>query len=94
MLDHIILFKANDLTGDAEREFLDRLADLGRVPGVEAIACGKNVTDRSRGFDYCLRITFKDRAGLDAYQVDPAHRRFVEYRQGVSSEHICVDFEW
>ncbi|HET6152102.1 MAG TPA: Dabb family protein [Marmoricola sp.] len=94
MIDHVIVFKAENLPADQERELFTQLARLEQVPGVQGFALGKNVGDRSRGFDICLRATFADRAALDAYEAHPLHLEVVAYNRQVTSEHLCVDFAW
>lgn len=94
MLDHVIMFKAPDLDEAGQEELFEKLATLERLPGVVAFALGKNYTDRSRGFDFCMRITFESPAALDAYQDHPHHLEVVAYNRAVTEEHICVDFEW
>jgi hypothetical protein len=94
MIDHVIMFKASELGPDGQEELFDKLATLEEIPGVVAFALGKNFGDRSRGFDYCMRITFESRADLDAYQEHPHHLEIVAYNRAVTEEHICVDFEW
>ena len=90
----MIIFRAAGLAPAAEAELLAQLGRLGDVPGVLGFAVGKNFGARARGFDYCVRITFADRAALDAYENDPLHREVVRYNRAVTSEHLCVDFEW
>ena len=92
MLDHVIMFRAEDLSPAAEEELMAQLGRLRDVPGVLEFALGKNFGARSRGFDYCVRVTFADEASLDAYQDDPLHLEVVAYNRRVTSEHICVDF--
>lgn len=94
MLDHVIIFRADDLPADTEQELLRQLGRLKDVPGVLKFASGKNFSDRSRGFEYCVRATLADKAALDAYQDDPLHLEVVAYNRSVTSEHLCVDFEW
>ncbi len=94
MIDHVIAFKAPKLDEQASAELMEQLTRLGDVPGVEDFAIGMNFGDRSRGFDFCLRVTFADRAALDAYQEDPLHLEVVTYNRAVTEEHICFDFEW
>jgi hypothetical protein len=94
VFDHIIMFKAEGLDADTEGELMRQLASLGDVPGIVDFALGKNVGDRSRGFDYCMRITFLDQEAHDAYQADPHHQAVVRYNRTVTTEHICVDFLW
>jgi len=92
MLDHVIMFRADDLDAETEAELMRQLGRLKDVPGVLDFALGKNFGDRSRGFDYCMRVTFADKDALDAYQDDPLHLEVVAYNRQVTSEHICVDF--
>jgi hypothetical protein len=94
MLDHVIMFKAAALTPEGEAELFAELARLKEVPGVVDFALGKNFGDRSRGFDFCMRVTFKSREDLAAYDAHPVHKSVVTYNRAVTDEHICVDFEW
>ncbi|MDF2826555.1 MAG: stress responsive barrel domain protein [Mycobacterium sp.] len=94
MIDHVIIFRADDLSEEASDELLEQLGRLSQVPGVLDFALGKNFGNRSRGFDYCMRITFADQASLEAYDADPLHQEVVKYNRAVTSEHLCVDFEW
>jgi hypothetical protein len=94
VFDHIIMFRADDLSPEIEAELMTKLASLAEVPGILDFALGKNVSDRSRGFDYCMRITFADEAAHDAYQAHPHHLDIVRYNRTVTTEHICVDFAW
>lgn len=94
MIDHVIIFRAEDLSEAGSAELLEQLARLSQVPGVVDFALGKNYGNRSRGFDYCMRITFEDKAALEAYDADPLHQEVVTYNRAVTQEHLCVDFEW
>jgi hypothetical protein len=94
MIDHVIMFRADGLSNEGSTELMEQLGRLAEVPGILGFALGKNFGDRSRGFDYCLRVTFADKAALDAYQEDPLHLDVVRYNRAVTDEHICVDFEW
>ena len=89
MFDHIIMFRADDLSPEIEAELMTKLASLAEVPGIVDFALGKNIGDRSRGFDYCMRITFADEAAHDAYQAHPHHLDIVRYNRTVTTEHIC-----
>jgi hypothetical protein len=94
MIDHVIMFRAERLSKEGSAELMDQLGRLAEVPGILGFALGRNFGDRSRGFDYCLRVTFADKAALDAYQEHPLHLEVVRYNRAVTDEHICVDFEW
>ena len=94
MIDHVIIFRADGLSDQASAELLEQLGRLSQVPGVVDFALGKNYGSRSRGFDYCMRITFADKEALETYDADPLHQEVVKYNRAVTQEHLCVDFEW
>lgn len=94
MFDHFIAFKAENLDPATEAELMARLGALSEIPGILGFALGKNVSSRARGFDYCMRITFDSSAAHDAYQAHPRHLEVVAYNRQVTTEHICMDFEW
>ncbi|BCB91320.1 Dabb family protein [Phytohabitans suffuscus] len=94
MIDHVIMFRAEGLPPETERTLMARLGELATIPGVVGFALGKNFGERSRGFDYCLRVTLRDRAALEEYEEHPVHLAVRAYNRSVTTEHICVDFEW
>lgn len=94
MIDHVIMFKSEHIDADTEATLFSRLAELREIPGVLGFALGKNFGDRSRGFDYCMRVTLATKVDLDRYQEHPIHLDVVAYNRTVTDEHICVDFEW
>jgi hypothetical protein len=94
VIDHVIAFKAPALGPAESRELLEQLGRLADVPGVIGFAVGTNFGNRSRGFDFCVRVTFEDVAALEAYDADPLHLEVVRYNRAVTEEHICFDFEW
>jgi hypothetical protein len=95
VIDHVIMFKSEQLSNQGEQELYANLGKLLDIPGIVDIAIGKNFGERSRGFDYCMRVTFETREDLDAYEAHPIHADVVvPYNRAVTDEHICVDFEW
>ncbi len=95
MIDHVIVFKPlPGLTPEDEAKLWSRLRELADLPGVVDYALGRNFGDRSRGFDVCMRVTFRTREDLDAYEAHPGHLDVVAFNRTVTSEHLCVDFEW
>ena len=94
MIDHVICFKAPDLSTEDEAALLGRLAELQTIPGVVDYALGVNFGARARGFDYCMRVTFASRADLDTYEAHPLHLDVVAFNRALTEEHICFDFEW
>jgi hypothetical protein len=95
VIDHVIIFRpAEGLDAEGEEKLFSRLSELGGLPGVVDFALGKNFGSRSDGYDICMRVTFADRAALDAYEAHPGHLDVVAYNRQVTAGHLCVDFEW
>jgi hypothetical protein len=93
MIDHFIAFKA-ELTPEGEQELFGEWNRLREIPGIVQIAIGRNFGDRSRGFDYCLRVTFETEDALESYEAHPIHVDIRTYNRAHSIEHICMDFGW
>lgn len=95
---HIVAWKlaAEDADTRAEhaREVTARLSSLaGVVPSIRALSVGPNVAYPDTNWDLALVADFDDAAGLDAYQVHPAHQDVAVYVRSVVSERATVDFE-
>ncbi len=84
MIIHSVFFWLKPELTDAQRaEFVAGAESLHGIASVQSLFLGRPapivprpVVDGS--YTYALSITFKDVAGHDAYQVDPAHRAFVD----------------
>src|SRR2546423_15256402 len=51
---------------------------VGRVPVLEKLECGPNLTDRAGGFTHCIIVSLPDRDALPAYLDHPDHVPFAE----------------
>jgi hypothetical protein len=80
MIEHLVLFKVRrDASPEAAEEMVRRLRALeGEVPGILALSCGANFSERSQGYTHGLYVRFPDRDALQTYQVHPRHRAAVE----------------
>lgn len=97
-LRHVVAWKlaAEDADTRAEhaREITARLnALVGVVPSVRALSVGPNAAYPDTNWDIAIVADFDDAAGLDAYQVHPAHQDVVVYVRSVVSDRAAVDFE-
>ncbi len=78
---HVVNFwlKKGLMPGDIQ-QFEKGVRSLGQIKTLKLFHLGKPAdTDRpviDRSYDYCLVCIFNDKAGHDAYQVDPIHDRF------------------
>jgi hypothetical protein len=94
MLTHIVSFKYKaDVTEDVRQDHRERLAGLRTLDGVVSLAVGKDVVGSARSFDTGLVVVFENRAGLDAYAVDPRHVPVAQYGAGLCQQIVAVDFE-
>ncbi|SBS71583.1 Dabb family protein [uncultured Microbacterium sp.] len=98
MIRHIVAFRlaAEDAGTRAEQaaEAARRLNALhGVVPSLRAMSAGGNVLYPDTNWDLVLVADFDDEAGLDAYQVHPAHTEVTAYIGGIRAERVAVDIE-
>jgi len=97
-LRHVVTWKmaATDPAERVEhaRGVASRLEGLvGVVPSIRALTAGVNALAIEGNWDVTLIADFDDAAGLDAYQVHPAHQEVVGYVRSVSGGRSAVDFE-
>ncbi len=77
---HAVVFSLIHAPGsDAEAGFLESLARLEAVPGVEAFELGREVSPKN-GFAFGLVMEFPGRDAYAAYNGHPDHVRFVADR--------------
>jgi hypothetical protein len=95
MLTHIVIWKYKPEVGEAERrEHRERLRALdGRIPEIQSFAVGADVLGLPRSYHTGLVATFRDRAGLEAYNVHPDHQAVVDLGRAISEHVASVDFE-
>lgn len=97
MIEHIVLFRfKTTLAPETKKKAIAELRTLeAMVPSILALSAGENFSDRSRGFEVGLVVRFRDRAGLDAYQVHPEHQRVVqEWIRPNVEEVLALDYEF
>ena len=77
---HTVVFTLAHAEGsDAESDFLDAIARLESIPGVEAFELMREVSPKN-GFEHALTMEFADQAAYTAYNEHPEHAGFVENR--------------
>ncbi len=87
-------FKA-DAPAEAVRAMVaESTSEIERIPSVREVRCGLRDTQMTRsvndtGFTVGLVVQFADRAGYDAFVIDPIHVALAErYRDAIFA--ICV----
>jgi len=96
MVEHLVLFRwkegVDSAAIDSALEGLRALKD--QIPGILELTCGRNFSDRAKGFDAGLYVRFAGRAALESYGPHPAHQRIVqELLAPIREDVIALDFE-
>ena len=77
---HSVAFTLSHAEGSTEEaDFLDAIARLEAIPGVEAFELMREVSPKN-DYRFALTMEFADRAAYDAYSAHPDHVSFVSER--------------
>ena len=95
MLTHIVVWKYKpEVDAEQRSEHVARLRRLsGVIPEIQSFAVGADVLGLPRSYHTGLVATFKDRAGLEAYDAHPEHQAVAQLGRAVSEHVASVDFE-
>ena len=98
MFHHLVFFYLRkDLSAAQRSDFETKLRGLARISSIVSCTIGRPapieraVVDST--YDFAAMIHFKDKAGHDAYQVDPLHQEFVASCKSYWSSVKIYDFE-
>ena len=93
---HVVMFKFKDSATKEqitaiEKAFAELPKKINTITGYE---WGTNVGDRNKnqGFTHCFIVTFKDKAGLEAYIPHKAHKAFVDKLLPILDKVFVIDF--
>lgn len=99
MLKHIVMWRfMQQAEGCSKEENMDKVIEglsalYGVVPELKGIALKKDVLHSSGSYDLMLICDFEDMAGMQAYQVHPAHQAMRSFIHKVISDRATVDYE-
>lgn len=95
MLTHIVIWKyRSDVEAEVREDHVRMLRTLGSViKELESLSVGFDVVKLPRSFDTGLVAVFRDRAGLEAYTIHPAHIKVAAFGKAISEQVASVDFE-
>ena len=80
MIRHTAVFRLkHKARSPAEENFLEALAQLQSIPGVEQFEIMRQVSPKCE-FDFGVAMVFKDQAAYTHYNEHPAHTAFVQTR--------------
>ncbi len=93
---HVVFFKFKaEASAEAVREIEQAFVALSRkVETVTGFEWGTNVSPEglNDGFTHCFLVTFKDKAGLEAYLPHPEHEAFVAKLKPLLDKVCVVDY--
>jgi hypothetical protein len=94
MFIHIFAFRWNPATLDADkvRARKEILAFRGVVPGLVAVNVGRNLSQRTHGYEFCGLMTFTSKDTYEAYSHHPGHVALLEWLSPLI-EAVELDFE-
>ncbi|BCJ86828.1 Dabb family protein [Effusibacillus dendaii] len=95
MVEHLVLFKFSETTTNEQKDAIIAQARQLKeaIPGIVDLKCGRNFSDRSKGFEVGLSVRFENRQALEAYGPHPKHQELVaKLREIGMQETIVVDF--
>ena len=67
---------------------------MGVVPSLKSMSVGLDFLQTERSMDLGLIAEFDDEAGLQAYQVHPAHQEVVTFIKANASASKAVDYRF
>jgi heme-degrading monooxygenase HmoA len=80
MIRHAAIFRLKHAAASAEEtRFLQALAELAHIPGVQDFQIGREISPKN-DFAFAVSMFFADQAAYDAYNIHPAHVEFVQTR--------------
>ncbi|WP_394771674.1 Dabb family protein [Lacisediminihabitans sp.] len=97
MLKHVVCWKIVDADSIESLDVIGKIEDglralVGTVPSIRALDVGPSVLTGPNHWDLALIVDFDNEAGLEEYQVHPAHQKLGAYIRSVVSEQATVDF--
>lgn len=93
---HIVMFKFKPEASPAQIEAVEKA--FGELPGkidtITAFEWGRSesVEGKNDGFSHTFFLTFKDRAGLEAYIPHPAHLEFKAILAPILEKALVFDY--
>lgn len=93
---HVVLFKFKpEATAEKVRELEKAFAELpSKIDTITAYEWGtsESVEGLNDGFTHCFLVTFKDKAGLEAYIPHEAHQAFVAKLRPMLEKALVFDY--
>lgn len=95
-IEHFVAFKFKpDVPESRREEHMAALRELvSEIDAIGALRCGRNFSERAKGFDYGLIVTVADPEALKTYLEHPAHLEAAGPLKADCDDVMAVDFEY
>lgn len=99
MIKHIVMWKLKEFSeGRSKAENIQIMKSMlealnGKIPGLEKLEVGLNISSSEMGFDLVLYSEFKDEQALETYQNHPEHLIIREFVGKVRDKRAVVDYK-
>jgi len=99
MIKHIVMWRLKDQAQGQDRHgnallIKQRLESLsGKIPGLNKIEVGIDISTTPESSDLALCCEFADQAALKGYEQNPQHQSLLSFVQGVRIERRIIDYE-
>ncbi len=93
MIKHVFMFTLSDDDADTLARVRAEIEALRGLPMVRDLEVGIDVGRTRMSYDAVALVSFDDRAGLAAYEADPAHKRAVSLLRELCDRVAIVDYE-
>lgn len=94
MLTHVVMIKLKQPDSEQAAALVESLLALSdQVPSLRQMEAGVDMLRQERSFDVALIARFDDVAGLQAYQVHPAHQAVGAVIAEIAASVVAVDYE-
>ena len=95
MIHHLVWFKLREDISDSEIEQLtaNLLEMPAKIPQIIEMACGRDFSGRSRGFEFGLSVKFETREDGQIYDKHPDHQAFIAKSKHFWTDVQALDFE-
>jgi hypothetical protein len=93
---HVVLFKFKDSATPEQVKAVEAAfkALPSKIDSIVDLEWGTNVSPEGKndGFTHCFFVTFKDKAGVEAYLPHPAHKEFGAQLRPILDRVCVVDY--
>lgn len=83
----------NDKAANLDKMKESLLSLAGRIPSLEYVEVGTNISNASAAYDIVFIGHFKDKKALAEFEADEYHRNVGEFVSSIRVSRVVVDYE-